>query len=192
MKRNILIGFLIGGISYAVASQFWPKKDSRKSAEKANFSAVLSFESPVDKSIIELNLESWSWGANSSDEGLDDDDGKEAGQKDKETKEPKKPEVMSQDFNFVVLSSSKSALLLQAMAKSQNFASVNIKVKSKLDKIQSDSTSLEMNLVNAKVSSFQTGGSGFSEIDVSEQISFHFGKLSYAASDKAGTTKIEM
>ena len=43
MKRNILIGFLIGGISYAVASQFWPKKDSRKSAEKANFSAVLEF-----------------------------------------------------------------------------------------------------------------------------------------------------
>jgi hypothetical protein len=88
---------------------------------------------------ITIELESWSWGATAMDP---------------EMVGPAHKEVSLQDVNFVIMQSPTSVQLLEAMLAKKVLRRVVVRIK------QPSSQMFELAMSNAKLSSYQTGGSG--------------------------------
>ena len=120
-------------------------------------------ESPDAKHKGEIQLESWSWGeSNSGSHGFGGGGG--AGK------------VQMQDFHFVMKCNKASPKLLQACASGEHIKSAILTCR-KAGKDQQEF--LKVKMTDLLVSSFQTGGSGHSEIIPTDQISINFSKIEY-------------
>lgn len=116
----------------------------------------------------EIDVESWSWGESNSGTSAAGGGGG-AGK------------VAMQDFHFVMRVNKASPKLLQACASGQHFKSA-ILVCRKAGKEQQEY--LKITFTDVLVASYQTGGSGGSEIVPTDQISLNFAKIEYEYSEQ--------
>jgi len=111
-----------------------------------------------------IELESWSWGESQSGTGHSGG-GHGAGK------------VHMQDFHFVMKVNKASPELLLACAEGRHMKSAEL-ICRKAGKDQQEF--LHMKLTDLLVSSYQTGGSGHSDIMPTDQVSINFAKIEYS------------
>jgi type VI secretion system secreted protein Hcp len=120
-------------------------------------------ESTDSKHKNEIDLESWSWGETQSGTFASGGGGG-AGK------------VAMQDFHFVMRVNKSSPKLLLACATGDHIPSAILTCR-KAGKEQQEY--LKVTLADCLVSSFQTGGSGGSDIVPTDQVSLNFAKIEY-------------
>lgn len=130
-------------------------------------------ESQDQKHKDEINIESWSWGENqsgSSSQGGGSGAGK----------------VQMQDFHFVMKNNKASPKLMLACANGEHISKA-VLICRKAGKEQQEF--LKYTFSDLLISSYQTGGSGQSDIVPTDQISFNFAKIEceYKPQKKDGT-----
>ncbi|MGI8811707.1 MAG: Hcp family type VI secretion system effector [Pyrinomonadaceae bacterium] len=118
-------------------------------------------ESADDKHKGEMDLESWSWGA--SNQGTFSAGGGGGAGK-----------VAMQDFHFVMKINKASPKLLLACASGQHIKTANLVCRKAGGKQEEF---LKIKFTDLLVSSYQTGGSGHSDIVPTDQISLNFSKI---------------
>jgi type VI secretion system secreted protein Hcp len=120
-------------------------------------------ESHDDKHKNEIDVESWSWGESQS--GTHSGGGGGGAGK-----------VVMQDFHFVMKCNKASAKLMLACATGSHIKSAVLTCRKAGDK-QQDFYIIKMS--DLLVSSFQTGGSGHSDIVPTDQISLNYSKIEF-------------
>lgn len=120
-------------------------------------------ESADAKHKAEIDIESWSWGANNSG-NMAHGGGGGAGK------------VQMQDFNFVMRENKASPLLMLACAEGQHIKSAQLTCR-KAGKDQQEFLTIKFS--DLLISSFQTGGSAHGDVVPVDQISLNFSKIEY-------------
>ena len=122
----------------------------------------------------EIELESWSWGETNSGSFGSGTTGGGAGK------------VSMQDFHFTMKANKASPNLMLACANGKHIGEATLSCR-KFGETAEDY--LKIKFTDLLISSYQTGGSGGSNVVPSEQISFNFAKIEYTyqQQDKNGS-----
>ena len=130
-----------------------------------------------------LTIESWSWGASA----YEPDDASEASDGGKvEGAAKRKRDIAVQDFYFTIEQSPTSAQLLEALVGKKVLSKVTVRSK----QTGTDKT-FEIVFKDVRISSFQTGGSGYGGASESVSLTYKTAKMTVSASGGSQSADVQ-